>query len=162
MKLVHSIVGAKGDFMKNTGASFIILIIVVVAIILAFNYSSQNTTSETQATTTNQTVAGTSAGETTTAPTSEQKSYFDNASKVMYFWSPACSWCQKESVELENLAKEGYRVKNMNVQADSSLWEKYSVTGTPTFIAEDGSRLEGYNQADTLRPWLEAHGGKIK
>ncbi len=87
--------------------------------------------------------------------------YFDDASPVMYFWSASCHWCQKQKPVLEGLASEGFRVKSMNVVEDRTLWQKYDVKGTPTFLAENGDRLTGYQEESVLKPWLKAHGAKI-
>lgn len=83
--------------------------------------------------------------------------YFDENATTMYFYSDYCSWCLKEKEVLTKLGAEGYRVKPMNVGKDQSLWEKYSIKGTPAFIASNGERLEGYNTEDKLKPWLDSH-----
>lgn len=83
--------------------------------------------------------------------------YFDENATVMYFYSDYCSWCLKEKEVLTKLGGEGYKVKPMNVGKDQSLWEKYSIKGTPAFIAANGDRLEGYNTEDKLKPWLDSH-----
>jgi len=91
------------------------------------------------------------SGESTSEP------YFDENATTMYFYSDYCSWCIKEKEVLAKLAPEGYRVKSMNVGKDQSLWETYSIKGTPTFVAKNGDRLEGFNAEDKLKPWLDQH-----
>jgi len=88
------------------------------------------------------------------------ESFFATDAKVMLFYSDQCSWCNKQKEVLARLAVEGYRVKPMDVGADQSLWEAYKINGTPTFVAENGDRLEGYQTDDKLKPWLDAHGSK--
>jgi protein-disulfide isomerase len=86
-----------------------------------------------------------------------KEAYFDPNATVMEFYQPNCSWCQKESAVLEDLAKQGYRVKPMDTAADQSLWTKYNVSGTPTFVAANGDKLEGYQTEDKLKAFLDAH-----
>ena len=97
-------------------------------------------------------VAGNKTEETTTA-----ESYFSENAKVMFFFSDFCGWCQKEKGVLEELAKEGYKVKPMNIGENSSLAEKYQIEGTPTFIAANGERLVGYREKAELKKWLDQH-----
>ncbi len=58
---------------------------------------------------------------------------------------------------LQKLGAEGYRVKPMDVGKSASLWSEYSINGTPTFIAENGDRLEGYRDYRPLKNWLDQH-----
>ena len=85
-------------------------------------------------------------------------SYFAEDAKVMYFYSDGCHWCQKEKAEvLPKLGAEGYKVKPMNVGTDTSLWTKYNIEGTPTFVAANGDRLVGYQEYDALKKFLDSH-----
>ncbi|HLB95942.1 MAG TPA: thioredoxin fold domain-containing protein [Patescibacteria group bacterium] len=95
-----------------------------------------------------QQVAGTQTG----AP-----AYFAEDAKVSYFYSEYCHWCQKEKEVLAELAKEGYRVKPMNLGEKPDLAQGFNVTGTPTFIAENGERLVGYQTKEPLKAWLDKH-----
>jgi protein-disulfide isomerase len=90
-------------------------------------------------------------------PITANEPYFDANAQVMEFYQPNCGWCQKESPILTDLAKQGYRVKPMNTAADQSLWTKYGVTGTPTFMAANGDKLAGYQTEDQLKAFLDAH-----
>lgn len=83
--------------------------------------------------------------------------YFSEDATVMYFYSDRCSWCIKQKDILAKLAPEGYRVKPMDVGLDQTLWETYKINGTPTFVAANGDRLEGYQTEDQLKPFLDAH-----
>ncbi len=83
--------------------------------------------------------------------------YFAEDAKVMYFYTDTCHWCEKEKEVLNELAKEDFRVKGMNLGEKSELAKEYNVSGTPTFISENGDRLEGYQTIDKLKPWLEEH-----
>lgn len=86
------------------------------------------------------------------------ESYFSDDAKVMYFYSDFCHWCQKEKDEVfPELGKQGYKVKPMNVGSDPSLGQKYNISGTPTFIAENGERLVGFQTIDPLKTFLDAH-----
>lgn len=99
--------------------------------------------------------SGQIAGEQTTAASTD---YFSEDAKVMYFYSDFCHWCQKEKDEVfPELGKQGYKVKPMNVGNDPSMGQKYNISGTPTFIAENGDRLVGFQTLDPLKTFLEAH-----
>lgn len=89
--------------------------------------------------------------------TTGNEDYFSQDAKVMYFYSDYCSWCKKQKDILASISKDGYKVKPMNVGVQTDLWEKYQIKGTPTFIAANGDRLEGYQDADKLKPWLDQH-----
>ncbi len=110
----------------------------------------------------NKKVAGESTNSESEEPTdghliTGQEIYFDNNASVMYFYQPNCGWCIKESPILEELASEGYRVKPMNAAADPTMWTIYKVSGTPTFVAANGDRLEGYQTKEALKAFLDAH-----
>lgn len=89
------------------------------------------------------------------------KGYADDNSPVMYFYSATCKYCQAQSPVLEELSKEGYRVRLMDVGARPGYWDQYKVSGTPTFIAANGDRQIGFTEKEVLRAWLEAHGARI-
>ena len=92
------------------------------------------------------------AGTTTSQP------FFAEDAKVMFFYSDLCHWCIKEEQEvLPVLAKDGYKVKPMNVGTQPDLWKQYNISGTPTFIAQNGDRLVGFKRIDDLKPWLDQH-----
>jgi len=95
----------------------------------------------------NQEVAGAAAS----AP------YFKDDAKVMYFYSDNCHWCEKEKEVLEDLAKEGFAVKPMDIGENPALAQPFNVSGTPTFIAENGERLVGYQTTEALKPFLEKY-----
>ena len=88
--------------------------------------------------------------------------HFDDSSPVMYFYTDYCQWCLKEKPLLEELSKEGFRVKPMNVGINTELSSQYSIEGTPTFIASNGDRKVGFMEKEALRVWLASHGAKIK
>lgn len=96
--------------------------------------------------------APTVAGENTGAEV-----YYDDNAKVMEFYSDYCSWCIKQKEVLAKLGEDGYRVKSMNVGKDATLWETYKISGTPTFIADNGKgeRIEGYQDYDALKSFLD-------
>lgn len=88
-------------------------------------------------------------------------SYYDDNATVMEFYQDSCSWCIKQKTVLEELGKEGYKVKSMNIGPNypdhQSWWKDYNVSGTPTFVAKNGDRLEGYQAADKLKVFLDSH-----
>lgn len=85
---------------------------------------------------------------------------FAEEASVMYFYSDACHFCLQQKPILDELAAEGYRVKPMDVLNNPGLGRRYNVSGTPTFVAENGDRLVGLQKKDELRAFLDAHGGK--
>ncbi len=87
----------------------------------------------------------------------ESVEYFDETAKVMYFYSDNCSWCVKQKEVLAELAEEGYKVRPMDVGADSQLFEKYNLQGTPTFISDNGEQLVGFREKEELKTWLDQH-----
>lgn len=88
----------------------------------------------------------------------QTESYFDENATVMYFYSPNCSHCNDEKPILTELAKEGYRVKPMNIQDNPSIADQYKIKGTPEFVSQkDGARLEGFKEKEPLREWLSQH-----
>lgn len=89
---------------------------------------------------------------------STSDSYFSEDAPVMFFYSEKCSWCQKEKTEvLSKLGPLGYKVKPMDVAVSPNLWKDYSISGTPTFIAKNGDKLEGFQTEDVLKKWLDQH-----
>ncbi|MDO8427873.1 MAG: thioredoxin family protein [Candidatus Diapherotrites archaeon] len=93
--------------------------------------------------------------------TAEVPKFVDSASPVMYFQSPKCHFCIQQKPILLELADEGFRLKDMDVLANPGYWQAYNISGTPTFLADNGDRLVGLQSKDKLRDWLETHGAKI-
>lgn len=96
------------------------------------------------------------AGQSTTEP-----NYYDNNATVMEFYQDTCEWCIKEQPVLQQLGEEGYRFKPMNIGSNhpenQGWWQQYGVQGTPTFIAKNGDKLEGYHDYASLKAWLDQH-----
>lgn len=82
---------------------------------------------------------------------------FDETAKVMFFYSDGCGWCNQQKEVLAELAKEGYRVRPMDVGADPQLFEKYNLQGTPTFISDNGKQLVGFREKEELKAWLDKY-----
>lgn len=89
------------------------------------------------------------------AKTVPESKYFSAEAKIMFFYADGCGWCSKQKQILGELGYEGYRFKPMNVGNDTSLWEKYEISGTPTFIGPSGDRLIGYREKDELKAWID-------
>lgn len=98
-------------------------------------------------------VAGAQAVATSTSSTTA--SYFDDNATIMFFYSDLCGWCQKEEAVLSDLAKDGYKVKPMNVKDHPDYWNTYQISGTPTLIAKNGQKKTGYMEKDALKTWLD-------
>ena len=87
--------------------------------------------------------------------------YYSDDANVMEFYQDSCSWCIKEQSVLSELGAQGYKVKPMNIGANypdhQGWWKDYNISGTPTFVAKNGDRLEGYQAADKLKAFLDSH-----
>jgi len=91
----------------------------------------------------------------------DSASFYDANASVMEFYQDTCEWCIKEQPILQQLGDQGYRFKPMNVGSNhpenQSWWQQYVVSGTPTFIAKNGDKLEGYHDYNSLKEWLDQH-----
>lgn len=126
---------------------WILALVIVVATIAALSiwgFKKSNNTAGTN----NPEIAGQST---------ETPAYFAEDAQVMYFYSDYCSLCIKEKEILQKLGTEGYKVKPMNVGVNVQYWTDYKISGTPTFVAKNGDRLEGYQVYDKLKTWLDSH-----
>jgi len=132
------------------GRTWIIVSVLVIVVIIGFaifGYSK---------------VSNKNSKDQTVSPTptvlAANQNFFSEDAKVMYFYSDLCHWCQKEEADvLPDLGAQGYKLKPMNVGNDPNLSVQYKIEGTPTFIAENGDRLTGYQEEPTLKAWLDAH-----
>lgn len=103
--------------------------------------------------------AGTTAASTSVSGgENESAAYFSQDAKVMFFYSDTCHWCQQQVAILNEIAKDGYRLKPMNVGTHQDYWKTYNISGTPTFVAPGGDTKVGY-QADkaALEAWLDKY-----
>lgn len=139
--------------MANKNWMFGLVVLVIIIGLSVWGFSRSKTSADPKI------IAGASNEPTGVAskPITGQEDYFDQNATVMEFYQPNCGWCQKESAVMEELAKQGYKVKPMNAAADQSFWTKYNVSGTPTFVAANGDKIEGYQTADQLKTFLDAH-----
>lgn len=87
--------------------------------------------------------------------------YFDSKSPVMYFYSDTCSHCIAMKPILKELGDEGFRLNPINIVTGQALFTQYSVLGTPTFIGQNNSRIEGETDKETLRTFLLSNGAKL-
>jgi len=94
---------------------------------------------------------------TATPQSTGDVNYFDDNAKVMLFYSDYCGWCVKQKDVLSELGAEGYKVKSMDVGKNQGLWQEYQISGTPTFIAPDGTKLVGFQQKDALKAFLDKY-----
>ncbi|MCL5795774.1 MAG: thioredoxin family protein [Patescibacteria group bacterium] len=131
--------------MKKTIFISLSVLFVIIIIFAVFAYQKNQKNNE----------AGAVAGVQNTATAVSSPLYFDDNATIMFFYSDYCSWCQKEKTVLEDLAKDGYRVKPMDVKAHPDYWDKYQITGTPAFIAKNGNKKIGYMDKDALKTWLD-------
>jgi protein-disulfide isomerase len=95
--------------------------------------------------------------QSSSSSSSENAPYYSKDAKVMEFYSDYCAWCIKEKDILADLAKDGYKVKPMNVGEHQNYWKDYGISGTPTFVASDGTKLVGYLEKDKLKAFLDKY-----
>ncbi len=93
--------------------------------------------------------------------TANSWNFGDDKSPVMYFYQDDCPHCIAMKPALEDLGNKGYRVKLMDAQTNPDYWATYNITGTPTWVAANGDRLESEQSETTLQAWFDAHGAKI-
>lgn len=134
-----------------------LVVLIVIIVVSAWGFSKSKISADAV-----QKVSNVASNVEETLPTADNiikdnEPYFDANAKVMEFYQPSCGWCIKESSILVDLAKQGYRVKPMNAAADQTLWQKYNVSGTPSFVASNGDKLEGYQTEDALKAFLDSH-----
>ncbi len=132
--------------MKKIWIIIAIIVVAAVAGIIWYNHDTGKTKGVSDSTTENQ------SSNTQTA------SYFDDNAKVMYFYSAGCHYCVQQKAALESLASLGYKVKSMDVGAHPDYWEKYNIEGTPTFVAENGTKLVGLQTKEKLQQFLDENG----
>jgi hypothetical protein len=83
--------------------------------------------------------------------------YFDLNASVMFFYRDGCQWCTKEKEVLADLSKSGYTINPMHIDAHPEYINQYNIEVTPTFIGKNGTRLEGYQEEDVLKAFLDAN-----
>jgi thioredoxin-related protein len=148
--------GGKKNNKKPLNVKLIILAIIflaVVGVVVWLLIRNNNSANSGQ-------VQGTKTDQNQTqepAKTVPESKYFSETAKIMIFYSDGCHWCQEQKNILGELGYEGYRFKPMNVGEDQSLWEKYQISGTPTFIAPNGDKLIGYREKAELKAWIDKH-----
>ena len=126
----------------------LVVIIIAIGALSIWGFKKNNNSNNQNTTSTEPQVQGEQTN-------NDNPKYFAEDAKVKYFYSDSCSWCIKQKVILQKLGDEGYKVKPMNVGEDANLWKQYNIEGTPTFIADNGERLTGYQEYDQLKAWLD-------
>jgi protein-disulfide isomerase len=92
-----------------------------------------------------------------TSDSSTNAEYYSQDAKVMEFYSEYCGWCVKQKDVLASLAKQGYKVKPMDVGAHQDYWQQYGISGTPTFVGPDGQKVVGYQDEAALKAFLDKY-----
>jgi len=133
--------------MKKTYIFITIAILVIIIVLVGF-FAYKKAQSNNQ--------NNSSTAQTQTVDQNSTK-YFDENAKVMYFYSEYCHWCKEEKKVLAELAEQGYRVKPMDVQKYPEYWQKYSISGTPAFLAPDGTKKVGYQYKEILQKFLDQY-----
>lgn len=128
--------------MKNIYALGVILIALIVIVIIVAKPLKTNSNNSTP----------------TVNSTNSNTDYFDDNAAVMYFWQDGCHYCQQQKPILQELAKQdNLKVKSMDIANKPDMWTQYNISGTPTFIAPDGTKLVGLQDKATLKKFLEKY-----
>ncbi len=127
--------------MKNiAGLTFFLIILVVVSVFIAPRISGSNDNKNN-----NQTLK-------------QDVEYFDDNAPVMYFWQEYCGYCRDQKKILQEISnQDNLKVKSMDVGNNQEFKKQYNIEGTPTFIAPDGSRLEGFQKKEALVQFLQKY-----
>lgn len=90
----------------------------------------------------------------------ELKEKLDNKEDVtVYFYSPACTHCQKTTPELVPLVEEmDINLVKYNLLEFEQGWDDYQLESTPTIVQfKDGkemARIVGYNEPEVFEAWF--------
>lgn len=126
-----------------------LILVVGLGLVSYLKYSKKKVVANPVASSENKEVAGT---------TTEKPAYFNDNAKVSFYYSDYCHWCTKQKDEvLSSLGQEGYSVKPVNLGEKPELAKENNVSGTPTFIADNGDRLTGYQSKEALKAFLDNH-----
>lgn len=81
--------------------------------------------------------------------------------KLVEFYAPWCSFCQKQKPVLEELSKNNIWIGTVNADENPKLTQKYGISGFPTFMLfKEGNiiaSLAGYHEKSQLLSSLMAH-----
>ena len=134
--------------MKKNLPLFVLALLIILLVVLAVFFYQKN-----------ENVSGSFESQKTAEDKdSKQKEiYFDENAKVMYFYSEYCGWCKRQAEVLKELAKEGYRVKPMNVKLHPEYWQEYQIEGTPAFVSENGEKRIGFQTKEKLKKFLDKY-----
>lgn len=85
-----------------------------------------------------------------------------NESKLYFFFSVGCSWCDRASPHVEELNKEGHNILKLDIEdynnrlIQNHLKTKFNIScGTPLFInTETGHYVCGYREKKDLLKWI--------
>lgn len=75
--------------------------------------------------------------------------------EVLFFNASWCGPCRQMKPIVSQLRRQGYRLRDIDVDKNRSLAQKYGISGIPTFVfIKNGSevhRFSGGTSADQLR-----------
>lgn len=90
----------------------------------------------------------------------ELKEKLDNKEDVtVYFYSPACTHCQKTTPELVPLVEEmDINLEKYNLLEFEQGWDDYQLESTPTIVqfrdGKETARIVGYNEPEVFEAWF--------
>lgn len=79
---------------------------------------------------------------------------------ILFFSTKWCPSCKAVEPSIDQLLKEGVKIKKINCDYDASMTERYKVTNVPTFILTDmnGNELKrmvgGNKTKQQLKEWM--------
>jgi thiol-disulfide isomerase/thioredoxin len=90
----------------------------------------------------------------------ELKEKLDKGEDVtVYFYSPACTHCQRTTPELVPLVEEmDINLEKYNLLEFEQGWDDYKIESTPTIVqykdGKESARIVGYNDPEVFRTWF--------
>jgi thiol-disulfide isomerase/thioredoxin len=86
---------------------------------------------------------------------------------MLDFHAEWCGPCQKVRKAVQQLTREGYPIRSIDIDQDPALARRYQIKGVPTFIVIDGTgreldRTSGVHPAADLARFYNAAAGKVQ
>ncbi|WP_318505410.1 thioredoxin family protein [Bacillus sp. T3] len=78
---------------------------------------------------------------------------------TVYFYSPACTHCQRTTPELVPLVEDmGINLVKYNLLEFEQGWDDYNLESTPTIVqfkaGKETARIVGYNEPEVFEAWF--------
>ena len=63
---------------------------------------------------------------------------------LLYFFSPTCNNCKKQSPIIENISRKNANIIPVDTSKNLKAAKVFNIIGTPTFIFFGGNKIKGY------------------